>query len=145
MTKEETIIKLKSKRDEVCNNCLHIVGWCETHCRFSEAINIAVEAPEWPTSFNTIDRQAAIDVVIDEFRRTPINAGARAKARLETLPPVRPDLQEGEWIEDNKGNVYCSKCGLHTTKTALKRIALVGEDTPKFCSNCGAKMKGGAG
>lgn len=92
-----------------------------------------------------IYRQAAIDVVMDEFRRTPINAGARAKARLEALPPVWPDPQKGEWIEDNNGNVYCSKCGLHITKTALKRIALVGEDKPKFCSNCGAKMKGGAG
>lgn len=57
----------------------------------------------------------------------------------------KPERAEGEWIVDEQGNAYCSECGLHTTKDTLKRIAVVGTNKPKFCPNCGAKMKGGAG
>lgn len=38
-----------------------------------------------------IDRQAAIDAVMDEFKRVPTTA-IRAKARLESLPSAQPQL-----------------------------------------------------
>ena len=55
-----------------------------------------------------------------------------------------PSVQRnGTWITDanNNDNAYCSECGLLTTKDLLKRIAIVGENKPKFCPNCGAKME----
>lgn len=48
MTREEAITKLKSQRDEICNGCLHAVGWCESHCGFSEAIDMAIKALKQP-------------------------------------------------------------------------------------------------
>ena len=37
-----------------------------------------------------ISKQAAIDAVMDEFKRIPTNA-IRAKIRIEALPPARPE------------------------------------------------------
>lgn len=59
---------------------------------------------------------------------------------IDSVPPAQPEQKEGRWITDGNGNAYCSECGLHTTEDVLRSIALVGEDKPKFCSNCGAKM-----
>ena len=44
MDNKQAIKKLRSQRDEICNGCLHAVGWCESHCGFSEAIDMAIEA-----------------------------------------------------------------------------------------------------
>jgi len=60
---------------------------------------------------------------------------------IDSVLTAQPEPEEGRWITDGNGNAYCSECGLHTTEDVLRRIALVGEDKPKFCSNCGAKMK----
>ena len=62
------------------------------------------------------------------------------RRKLEELPPVQ---RNGTWITDvnDDNNAYCSECGLLTTKDLLKRIALVCENKPKFCPNCGAKME----
>ena len=38
-----------------------------------------------------IDRQAAIDAVMDEFKRIPTSA-IRAKIRIEALPPAQPEI-----------------------------------------------------
>lgn len=40
---------------------------------------------------DTISRQAAINAVMDEFKRVPTTA-IRAKKRLESLPAAQPDL-----------------------------------------------------
>ncbi len=48
MDNKQAIKKLRSQRDEICNGCLHAVGWCESHCGFSEAINMAIEALKQP-------------------------------------------------------------------------------------------------
>lgn len=39
---------------------------------------------------DTIYRKAAIDAVMDEFKRIPTNA-VRAKTRIEALPPAQPE------------------------------------------------------
>lgn len=59
---------------------------------------------------------------------------------LMDLPTAQ---RNGTWITDvnDNNNAYCSECGLLTTKDLLKRIAIVGENKPKFCPNCGAKME----
>ena len=48
MYNKQAIKKLRSQRDEICNGCLHAVGWCESHCGFSEAIDMAIEALKQP-------------------------------------------------------------------------------------------------
>lgn len=48
MDNKQAIKKLRSQRDEICNGCLHAVGWCESHCGFSEAIDMAIEALKQP-------------------------------------------------------------------------------------------------
>lgn len=53
---------------------------------------------------------------------------------------------QGEWIEDpiNKNIMYCSNCKVGYTKDFLRGMSLYHEpkDTPDFCPNCGADMRG---
>ena len=111
MTKEEAITKLKSKRDEVCNDCLHAVGWCETHCGFSEAINIAIEALRHPASSNTIDRQEAIAALqkcrkhcIDPFDSYHIDI-QDAENELIKLPSAQLSVPIGLDLIDRKSAI----------------------------------------
>lgn len=48
---------------------------------------------------------------------------------------------KGEWIEGENGNIKCNKCGCE-----IRFSYLIGNkpDFPKFCCDCGTKMKGGA-
>lgn len=50
-------------------------------------------------------------------------------------------IPQGEWIEGKNGNIKCNQCGCE-----IRYSYLTGNepDFPKFCPNCGAKMKGGA-
>jgi len=48
----------------------------------------------------------------------------------------------GEWLEcDDDRFVKCSACGLKTTKASLWGIAIFGEDAPRYCPDCGARME----
>lgn len=98
-------------------------------------------------SNDLIDRQAAIRWVKTECNpygkpTLDFESGKKVIEHLLHMPPAQPEPEEGRWITDGNGNAYCSECGLHTTEDVLRRIALVGEDKPKFCSNCGTRMKG---
>lgn len=58
---------------------------------------------------------------------------------LKTVPSadVRENVK-GEWIKLDEEPVYiieCSECG-------DKLLNMIGQPLPKFCSNCGAEMKG---
>ena len=44
---------------------------------------------------DTISRRAAIDAVMDEFKRIPTSA-IRAKTRIEALPPAQPEYTKEE-------------------------------------------------
>lgn len=105
---------------------------------------------------DTISRQAAINAVMDEFKRVPTTA-IRAKARLESLPSAQPDLSSysdklwraayergkaeaqpqrmrGRWFRVAYAQEYkyqCDKCG---------RFHRAMYD---FCPSCGADMRGG--
>ena len=48
-----------------------------------------------------ISKQAAIDAVMDEFKRIPTNA-IRAKIRIEALPPAQPEPNLDEWCDSCK-------------------------------------------
>lgn len=48
---------------------------------------------------------------------------------------------QGEWIEGKNGNLMCNRCGCE-----IRYSYLIGNkpDFPKYCCECGAKMRGGA-
>lgn len=56
----------------------------------------------------------------------------------DTLDDIMP---RGEWIEGKNGCIKCDQCGCE-----IRYSYLIGNkpDFPKFCCDCGAKMKGGA-
>lgn len=55
---------------------------------------------------DTISRQAAIDAVMDEFKRFPTSA-IRAKTRIEALPSAQPEI------------VRCKDCKHKGTKNCV--------------------------
>ena len=61
---------------------------------------------------DTISRRAAIDAVMDEFKRIPTSA-IRAKTRIEALPPAQPEHTgrwSGLWSEPQDDNsIYGEK------------------------------------
>lgn len=69
-----------------------------------EALEMAIEAlkaldvPDTNVG-DMISRQAAIDAVVDEFKRSPTPA-IRAKLRLEALPPAQPEQQHGRIFQE---------------------------------------------
>lgn len=89
-----------------------------------------------------ISRQTAIDAVSKscfELR----GVFEECKSELLALPSAQPERKTGRWIYgQDELFVSCSECGMETTRNELKGIALFGEDEPKFCPNCGAKMEG---
>lgn len=94
-----------------------------------------------------ISREAAIDAVMDEFKRVPTTA-IRAKARLESLPSAQPQRMRGRWTEKHHADeekaieewqsCKCSVCGRYDTRPYLYYF-----NEPHFCSWCGADMRGG--
>ena len=85
--------------------------------RYDEAVKMAIEAlkcSETPKSSertaetaqnvqneDLIQRKAAIDAVVDEFKRSPTPA-IRAKLRLEALPSVQFEQKKDGWIPISK-------------------------------------------
>lgn len=61
-----------------------------------------------------IDRQAAIDVVMDEFKRIPTNA-IRAKTRIESLPSAQ--------LETHEERTETHACDLISRQAALNALA----------------------
>lgn len=55
---------------------------------------------------------------------------------VELMPTIEPEVQHGRWVPTViKGFYRCSACNFEQTSNPNQR----------FCSYCGAKMKGGAG
>lgn len=80
---------------------------------------------------------------LDNPEEFPVISLGAIMRMIDTEPELSSAQRNGTWITDinDSDNAYCSECGLLTTKDLLKRIALVGENKPKFCPNCGAKME----
>lgn len=107
MTREEAIKKLKSQQNVVCNDCLHAVGWCESHCKFSEAIDMAIEVLKQPEPCgDVVSRQAAIDALqkcrkhcIDPFDSYHIDI-QDAENQLSKVPTIQTEPSIPlSWIE----------------------------------------------
>ncbi len=104
MTREEAIKKLKSQRNVTCNGCLHAVGWCESHCKFSEAIDMAIEALKQPEPCgDVVSRQAAIDGKISIQRANGVEIYSDEAVPvdyLKNLPTIQPEPAIPlSWIE----------------------------------------------
>ena len=89
-------------------------------------------------STDLIYRGQAIDAAKDWYEGLICGSINGLIKRLNALPTVQPEPQEGHWIE---GKIYrdviecnCSECGQLMTTAATVRMS--------FCPNCGAKMKG---
>lgn len=126
-------------------NCSYPETGC-SECAVKEKIRNALSA-QWKRKLmyadvsDTISRQAAIDAVIDELKRSPTPA-IRAKFRLEALPSAQPERKKGRWLRygedgypNNEDTVFwqCDQC-LEQYTGRTKRI-------PNFCPNCGADMR----
>lgn len=81
-----------------------------------------------------IDRQAAIDALMDEFKRIPTSA-IRAKTRIEALPSAEPERKTGKWIYNSPVTMKCNQCGLVIKDWDWHRF--------KYCPNCCSDMRGG--
>lgn len=89
MTREEAIKKLKSQRNVTCNGCLHAVGWCESHCKFSEAIDMAIEALKQQEIIRCSDCEYCTEASL-----------------LSTPKPVNWCTQ---WVMKTESDWYCSR------------------------------------
>lgn len=85
-----------------------------------------------------IDRQAAIDALIEWYGCEPTDIGAFENI-IEKLPSAQPERKTGRWekvygehirIGHRPWTVCCSECGM------------IGGGT-RYCPNCGADMRGG--
>lgn len=91
------------------------------------------EAIKAKTDGDTISRQAAIDECDKQY---PNIDRQDFKAVINAVPSAEP--KTGHWIFNPKDAIEsmftlpkCSECGFESS------------DAGNFCSNCGAKMKGG--
>lgn len=53
---------------------------------------------------------------------------------IDEAPTIEPPVVRGEWIEINKHGGICGNC-----RTLTKFVA---QKPTKYCSNCGADMRG---
>ena len=80
-----------------------------------------------------IDRRAAIDALMERFKRVPTNA-IIAKDVIENLPSVQPERKKGKWIYNSPVTMKCDQCGLVIKDWDWHRF--------KFCPNCDCDMRG---
>ena len=98
-----------------------------------------------------ISRQQAVDA-LRKMQTYKLFAGddmllidqAEAQTELMMLPPAEPERKTGRWIPcpQNASWLYvykCSECGGYLQISDVDGIGI----TAKYCSYCGAKMKGG--
>lgn len=110
---------------------------------FIEAINMAIDALEQPTSPDTISRQATIDAVNNAFDRETLLTGfvrSIAVRAIRDMPSAQPEPHEGHWIkhiDPSDGEQYeCSECGV---------LWEFNDGSPEdneayFCPKCGKKL-----
>ena len=128
-----------------CNKIWALEGWCKDHCKpgqqepdsecwlkYAEAmVNEAENSNKSSLTQNTLDvpdtnvddtisRQAAIDALMDEFKRVPTTA-IRAKNRIDRLPSAQPNLQPA--CNKLATNLQQS-CNHLATDTISKRAAI---------------------
>lgn len=85
---------------------------------------------------NLISRDALIEAIEDLYEYAEIDEVIDV---IKKFPTVE-ESPEGKWIEGKNGTIKCNKCGCE-----IKYSYLIGNEPnfPKYCCDCGAKMKGG--
>ena len=65
MKTQEAIELLEQQNNLICHDCVHpaMVGWCENHCRISEAFDMAIGALKAQADGDTINRKEAIGAI----------------------------------------------------------------------------------
>ena len=58
---------------------------------------------------------------------------------VETMPPVTPQPKSGEW-RHYESTITCSECDTEFYDDIMEYC---GDDVPRFCPHCGARMNGG--
>jgi hypothetical protein len=120
-----------------CNKIWALEGWCKDHCKpgqqepdsecwlkYAEAmVKEAENSNKSSLTQNTLDvpdtnvgdtvsRKAAIDALMDEFKRVPTTA-IRAKNRIERLPSSQPEIIHCRDCKhhhyESKGIPYCDR------------------------------------
>ena len=81
-----------------------------------------------------ISREALKEDLAKEIKTNDMGLWLKILLVIDNAPTV--EQPQGEWIEDNSGDRYCSECG---NSALLNRIGYKIES--QFCPYCGAKMK----
>lgn len=95
---------------------------------------------------DSISRQAMLDgidkLIKIHFDRTVVLYKARKVA--EDLPSAQPERKTGRWIPDGSElGIKCNKCGKSFSDYVNAGTGYMFlEETPNFCPNCGADMRG---
>ena len=149
MTREEAILIIGEHK----KNAERLAGKTLAGQKSAEAFNMAIEAlstSEIPNNCeDAISRQAVMDAMYDlcgeeSLKDNPWRDNPHIDSiidAIEDLPSVTPKQKMGHWIDDTSLGYHisiCSNCdwrGHGDTCLIYK---------PKYCPNCGARMKGGA-
>lgn len=124
MTNAEAIETLRANYPDACYEQLR------------EAVDAAIEALKaQDATGDTISRQAAIDA-LDMIIAMNYKDWARAQNAIRQLPSAQPE-QNGYW-RHYEGYLTCSECGTEYYDDIMEYC---GDDVPKFCPCCGAKME----
>ena len=144
-----------------CSKIWWLEGWCKDHCKpgqqepdsecwlkyAEEMVKEAENSIKSSLTQNTLDgtdinvedmvsRRAAIDALMDEFKRVPTTA-IRAKNRIDRLPSAQPERKTGRWlIRKGISDAQCSECKMYFSDVYDV------ENSDAFCRHCGAKMEG---
>ena len=128
MTREEAIDVLKHNYPSSCYEDL------------CTAVDMAIKALEQPEPCeDTISRQMAIDAVsrgCQEFR----GIFAECEKNLNELPSAQPERKTGRWILWNYPGEECAICSACGEEYDQMELYIGGNDYPKYCPNCGAKV-----
>ena len=85
-----------------------------------------------------ISQQAAIDALMERFKRVPTNA-IIAKDTIKNLPSAQPERKTGHWIPvtNGRGGHQCDRCGCYAPSYQSGA-----EWLSNFCPECNADMRG---
>ena len=153
MTKEQAIAMLKAKRECIELDTNGNAELCDSNCgecklcyeqgnmgEQKQALDMAIKALEQQPSNDCVSRAELLKIYENRFielqkaHQTDKQLGVNwCINTLKDMPPVIPTHKVGKWIKKSQyGNDYCSECDYE----------YCGYDYPKYCPNCGAKMRG---
>ena len=144
MKTQEAIELLEQQKNLICHDCAHpaMGGWCENHCKLSEAFDMAIEALKVQADSDTISRKAAMDALekvaelfpwrvpgnrdsYDRYNEAWNDAIGRAEIEIEKLPSAQPDtdtVSRGAAIEAVKNALDPNIVNFVKAKMAIEAL-----------------------